>query len=94
MSFAARRPGRASAPWSQPSDVKLLRQPQDGAPETSSRIAAIASHLHNGAFREPEDACLTGGTRSLMRRVLGLNVMAQLRKAPEAIAPANRANVA
>jgi hypothetical protein len=27
-------------------------------------------------FREPEDARLTGGTRSLMRRVMGLNVTA------------------
>jgi hypothetical protein len=26
--------------------------------------------------REPEDARLTGGTRSLMRRVMGLNVTA------------------
>jgi hypothetical protein len=26
--------------------------------------------------REPEDAGLTGGTRSLMRRVMGLNVTA------------------
>jgi hypothetical protein len=28
------------------------------------------------ALREPEDAGLTGGTRSLMRRVMGLNVTA------------------
>jgi hypothetical protein len=28
------------------------------------------------ALREPEDARLTGGTRSLMRRVMGLNVTA------------------
>jgi hypothetical protein len=26
------------------------------------------------SLREPEDARLTGGTRSLMRRVMGLNV--------------------
>jgi hypothetical protein len=94
MTFAARRPGRKSGPWSLPSDAKFLRQPQDGAQENSSRIAAIASHLHSSAFHEPEDARLTGGTRSLMRRVLGLNVTTQLRKGPEAFVAAERVNVA
>jgi hypothetical protein len=83
--FGARRMGRGVSPWSlRPGAVQ--RQPQDGAPETTSRIATIASHLPNSLFpnglREPEDARLTGGTRSLMRRVSGLNVMTG-RKAPE-----------
>lgn len=83
MTFAARRPGRRGAPWSLPAGTKLLRQPQDGAQETSARIAAIVAHLPN-SLREPEDARLTGGTRSLMRRVSGLNVTAY-RKIPEAL---------
>jgi hypothetical protein len=52
--------------------------------------------------REPEDAGLTGGTRSLMRRVMGLNVMSPLRKAvpravaakPATVRPDSRAQVA
>jgi hypothetical protein len=76
--FAARRTGRGVGPWSlAPGGIQ--RQPQDGAPQKTSRIATIASHLPNGLFpnglREPEDARLTGGTRSLTRRVSGLNVI-------------------
>jgi hypothetical protein len=74
VGFPTRRAGRGDAPWAGAA-ARLLRQPQDGSPETISRIAAIAAHLPNG-LREPEDARLTGGTRSLMRRVSGLNVTA------------------
>ena len=92
--FAAQRTGRGVAPWSLAPGARLLRQPQDGAPETSSRIAAIAAHLPNG-LREPEDARLTGGTRSLMRRVSGLNVTG-VRKTPELMdrTPRDQAQVA
>jgi hypothetical protein len=78
-----------------PAGSRVQRQPQDGVQENSSRIAAIASHLHNGQLREPEDARLTGGTRSLMRRVMGLNVISYVRKAPEStMTTGGRANVA
>jgi hypothetical protein len=49
------------------------------------------------ALREPEDARLTGGTRSLMRRVMGLNVtaLAEARKAqPRPVASKPHAQVA
>jgi hypothetical protein len=62
-----------------------LRQPQDGAgdPRMVAEIADAGAlqqgpRLNGRATRmqlnEPEDARLTGGTRSLMRRVMGLNV--------------------
>ena len=53
-------------------EVKLY-QPQDGAIDPRSRIADIASRMRKMAG-EPDDARLTGGTRSLMRRLSGLNV--------------------
>jgi hypothetical protein len=37
-------------------------------------------------LNEPEDARLTGGTRSLARRLLGLNVLAAYKKVPEKVA--------
>ncbi|HEX5284789.1 MAG TPA: hypothetical protein VFW30_11780 [Bryocella sp.] len=47
------------------------------------------------ALREPEDAQLTGGTRSLMRRVMGLNVTAGARKVlPRSVAAKSQAQVA
>jgi hypothetical protein len=54
---------------------RALYQPQDGAglKETSARrLLDISARLMS--FPEPEDARLTGGTRSLMRRLLGLNL--------------------
>ncbi len=44
----------------------------------------MTSHMQNQLFQEPEDARLTGGTRSLMRRVFGLNVTKGLRKSADA----------
>lgn len=47
--------------------------------------------------KEPEDACLTGGTRSLDRRLLALNVAGTLgkrRSGSERIGPAVRPAVA
>ena len=49
-----------------------LHQPQDGAQEAGTLLTARTRM----SAREPEDARLTGGTRSLMRRVMGLNVTA------------------
>jgi hypothetical protein len=56
-----------------------LRQPQDGALRSraeSPRVASIEAYLPGGSLLEPEDARLTGSTRSLRRRLLGLNVAA------------------
>jgi hypothetical protein len=65
----------------------LARQPQDGALNSfgdrsfgDRRINALRS-IYPSLTGEPEDARLTGGTRSLMRRVMGLNVVAPLRSA-------------
>jgi len=70
----ARRTGHGSSAWSLPLGVSALRQPQDGAfvPRTSPRH--IPAHHEGVLLVEPEDAGLTGGTRSLMRRLIGLNV--------------------
>lgn len=56
-----------------------LHQPQDGAQETGNLLTARTRM----SLREPEDARLTGGTRSLLRRTMGLNVtaLAETRKA-------------
>jgi len=57
-----------------------MSQPQDGAPERPARLRLLQASLHASLDSEPEDARLTGGTRSLSRRVLGLNVIAEERK--------------
>jgi hypothetical protein len=48
------------------------------------------------SLREPEDARLTGGTRSLMRRTMGLNVtaLAETRKVARPVPPKPHAQVA
>ena len=68
------RSGHGGTAWAPASlgEVKLY-QPQDGADGSRSRVADIASRMRKMAG-EPEDARLTGGTRSLMRRLSGLNV--------------------
>ena len=43
--------------------------------DSRTRLANISSHQHSDVLNEPEDARLTGGTRSLTRRLLGLNVV-------------------
>jgi hypothetical protein len=56
-----------------------LRQPQDGALRLraeSARVSSIEAYLPGGSLLEPEDARLTGSTRSLRRRLLGLNLAA------------------
>jgi hypothetical protein len=64
---------------------RSMRQPQDGAADARRRMAMIASPFNSNVLNEPEDARLTGGTRSLTRRLLGLNVLAEYRKAPEKV---------
>lgn len=51
-----------------------LKQPQDGVPDVTARIASINSKTLPALALEPEDARLTGMTRSLYRRVMGLNI--------------------
>jgi hypothetical protein len=88
--LARKRVGHGSVAWSASSAEDALCQPQDGAAEgrdlrrhmaeTAGVQAIHARRLAN----EPEDARLTGGTRSLMRRLMGLNVTARpsARRAP------------
>lgn len=61
--------------WSVPFSGRSLSQPQDGSAERRKRLAMINAHLLTNMLDEPEDARLTGGTRSLTRRLLGLNVI-------------------
>ena len=78
--------------WTASAKADSLHQPQDGAQETGTLYTAGT----RTALREPEDAKLTGGTRSLMRRVMGLNVTsAGARKAlPRSVAAKSQAQVA
>jgi hypothetical protein len=46
------------------------------------KLATMTAHLQGDFFQEPEDARLTGGTRSLARRLLGLNLRNKQRKTP------------
>jgi hypothetical protein len=71
--------------WSVPFSTKKLNQPQDGSVDRRRRLAMINSHIHTNLLNEPEDARMTGGTRSLTRRLLGLNIMSK-RKTPAAVA--------
>jgi hypothetical protein len=66
--------------WSNPFAGQVMTQPQDGAVDTRTRLANIRSHQHSDVLHEAEDARLTGGTRSLDRRLLGLNVLEMYRK--------------
>jgi len=78
---AAPRRGHGSTAWA---TNYSLKQPQDqdgasAAREAASRVTDISTRLQLAAFGgatlvEPEDARLTGGTRSLVRRLLGLNI--------------------
>jgi hypothetical protein len=76
----SRRVGHGGMAWATNSSLK---QPQDGSSEmrdTASRITSISTRMQVATFGgapvvEPEDARLTGGTRSLVRRLMGLNIM-------------------
>jgi len=69
---AWKRTEHGGSAWTAAGKSEDLHQPQDGAQETGTLLTA-RKHV---ALREPEDAGLTGGTRSLMRRTMGLNVTA------------------
>ncbi len=71
-----RRMSHGGSAWSLPRGTNVLRQPQDGA-----SMAGMSSLL------EPEDTGITGGTRSLSRRLLGLNVTAAPRKPSASVMP-------
>ncbi len=87
-----RRMAHGGSAWSLPRGLNGLRQPQDGASPTLATISAdTASPLaalkpRNNPF-EAEDAGMTGGTRSLSRRLMGLNVTAAPRKPATRVAP-------
>jgi hypothetical protein len=85
-----RRNNHGGFAWTAADRAENLHQPQDGAQE---RAAAYTPISKKTMLREPEDARLTGGTRSLMRRVMGLNVTA-LRKVPSKVVPTKAAQVA
>lgn len=82
-----RRNNHGGFAWAAADRAEHLHQPQDGAQE---RKTVYTAHSKKTLPREPEDARLTGGTRSLMRRVMGLNVTAP-RKSPVKAVPANAA---
>lgn len=69
-----RRTPHGGTAWTRvPADA--LRQPQDGALHDNLRVADISARPgFMESFMESEDARLTGGTRSLMRRLMGLNM--------------------
>ena len=73
--MASRSGGHGGTAWSLPFAEAGMMQPQDGAVENRSRLASMRSRTLNDGLHEPEDARLTGGTRSLDRRLLGLNVL-------------------
>jgi hypothetical protein len=72
--------------WSLSLSEKNMSQPQDGVSDMRLRMAMIGSPLKSNALDEPEDASLTGGTRSLARRLLGLNVLSAYKKVPGKLA--------
>ena len=93
--MSPRRSGHGGNAWSLPFTGEVMIQPQDGAVETRTRLASISAQQNSDVLHEPEDARLTGGTRSLDRRLLGLNVMETYRKACGAVrGDAVRADVA
>ena len=75
MPAMASRQGHGGSAWSLPFAEAGMMQPQDGSVENRSRVSSMRPHQNIDGLHEPEDARLTGGTRSLDRRVLGLNVL-------------------
>jgi hypothetical protein len=88
-----RRNNHGGFAWTAADSAENLHQPQDGAQELATVYTPISKKT---MLREPEDARLTGGTRSLMRRVMGLNVTAlsSARKVPAKTLPVKAAQVA
>ena len=79
---AGRLPSVAFRPI--PPDVRRLSAPRPREPRPSTSIAlsvsaaALTLQLRSLATIEGEDAKITGGTRSLNRRVLALNLAGRL----------------
>ena len=89
-----RRSGHGEVAWSmRTTDAARMRQPQDGAPDSRSRLTTLRPRPQMSLLQEPEDATLTGGTRSLTRRLLGLNIGIK-RVTPAVVAGPARAKVA
>jgi hypothetical protein len=90
---SVRRNNHGGFAWTAADSAENLHQPQDGAQELATVYTPISKKT---MLREPEDARLTGGTRSLMRRVMGLNVTAlsAARKVPAKTLPVKAAQVA
>lgn len=88
---APRRVSHGGSGWLHEPAVER-QQPQDGAPFDAGgdgprqRVAEMPV-----SWMEPEDARLTGGTRSLMRRLMGLNMS---RPAAAAAKPVGAAKIA
>jgi hypothetical protein len=91
---ATRRSGHGETAWSLRSNPGRLFQPQDGTADNRSRLATLRPRPQVGVLQEPEDATLTGGTRSLTRRLLGLNVASKRMVSPLVAGSAPRAKVA
>ncbi|MBW4039624.1 MAG: hypothetical protein HIU91_12280 [Acidobacteria bacterium] len=87
---AIRTGGRGGTAWSLPNAEKMTRQPQDGATTSGNQVVRMAAHRHSNVLNESEDARLTGGTRTLNRRLLGLNVGSMGRKEVAAVSAAAR----
>jgi hypothetical protein len=91
--MSTRRGGHGGTAWSLPFTEPGMIQPQDGAVDTRTRLANIRSHQHSDVLHEAEDARLTGGTRSLDRRLLGLNVLSAYVKRPSVSSVTKRSSV-
>jgi hypothetical protein len=73
LRLAPRRDAFVNSGWGTAPE-KETSQPQDGGSEMDDRAQVTQMPSQRISFIEPEDARLTGGTRSLMRRLMGLNV--------------------
>lgn len=99
-SSSSKRTAHGSSAWSIPQADNRLAQPQDGAAEASKATADGYQDTNARTLRfpgsEPEDARITGGTRSLMRRVMGLNVATRpaSRRPARVVGPTVQAQIA
>ena len=90
---SSHRTAHGGAAWVVAAAANIHYQPQDGAPDPRialrSQITDIASRLRSAFSGEPEDARITGTTRSLSRRVSGLNNVSAIRRAVASVTSAN-----
>jgi hypothetical protein len=75
-------------------ELRTTYQPQDGGSTAAKRVTDIANRLGKAMLGEPEDARLTGGTRSLMRRLSGLNTRLATKQTGSGRFPAPISNIA